>query len=106
MPRMQTVSLRFCPNLWERCGWQATAMKVDRSEFVRDTLEGATKNAKPPIPRQFRGVSGSPSQMELWDKAAAQLEVPTEEFARQAMDYAAKRLFQRKAVAGGAQEQS
>ena len=103
MPRMETVSLRIPPDIWEKCGWAAATLRVDRSEFVRDTLEDATKNAKPPIPRQFRGVEGSASQNEQWEKAAAHLQIPIEEFAKQAMDYAAKRLMQRMAPADGAQ---
>ena len=99
MPRMETVSLRIQPDLWQKCDWAAAARKVDRSEFVRDTLEEATKNAQPPIPRRFRGVEGTPAQVEQWEKAAAQLQVSIEEFAMQALDYAAKRLLQLKPAA-------
>ena len=101
MPRMETVSLRIQPDLWERCNWAAAAMKVDRSEWVRVTLADATRDAKPPTPRQFRGVEGTPAQLEQWEKAAAQLQIPIEELARQALDYAAKRLLQPKPADAG-----
>jgi uncharacterized protein (DUF1778 family) len=99
MPRMETVSLRIQPDLWEKCDWAAAAMKVDRSEFVRDTLADATRDAKPPVPRQFRGIEGTPAQVQQWEKAAALLEKPIDQFAIEAMDYAAKRLLQPKPAA-------
>ena len=100
-PRMETVSLRILPDLWERCAWAAAALKVDRSEWVRDTLADACRDAKPPIPREFTGVESTPDKRAQWEKAAARLQIPIEAFASQALDYATKRLLQPKPPEAG-----
>ena len=103
---LKTVSRRVSSELWTACDWAAAAAKVDRSTFVRDTLADATKNVTPPVSPEFLGISGSQAQRETWEKAAAHLQVPIDEFASQAMDYAAKRLLRPKPTADGVQKQS
>lgn len=68
---LKTVSLRVPSDLWERCGWKAVANGVNRTEFVRDTLTTATRDAKPPELREFRGIAASESELDLWEKSAA-----------------------------------
>lgn len=67
---MQTVSLRIQPEVWTRCGWAAAEKGVDRSEFARNALANASRDAASPIPRQFRGLVPTASELDLWQKSA------------------------------------
>ena len=96
LPPLKTVSLRIQTDLWERCGWAAAALKVDRSSFVRDTLEDATKNAKPLVPLPFTGIAGTAEQRAQWERAAKLVEKPIGEFAAESLDYVSGRILRPK----------
>jgi hypothetical protein len=68
---LAVVSLRIQPEIWERCDWAATAKGVNRQEWVRDTLASASRDAKPPQPRCFRGLHVSGAELDAWEQVAA-----------------------------------
>lgn len=89
---LKTVSLRVQPELWQKCGWSAAANGVDRSEFVRDTLASATRDAKPPIPQEFERIPGGVAERAEWEKWAEHLGLSLNDFMGQAADLVCKRL--------------
>lgn len=87
-----TVTLRIGSELWERCGWAAAARNVNRSDFVRNTLANATRDALPPIPREFKGVSGSPEELAAWQRSAEMHgHRSLEDWTREVLTFVAKR---------------
>lgn len=88
---LAVVSLRVTLDTWARCEWAALAKGVTRNEFVRNTLDDATRDAKPPELRSFRGV-GSAREQARWRDVAARYGFSDDEFLRKAANIVVKEL--------------
>lgn len=71
LPALNVVSLRIGASAYERCAWMAQAKGMNRTEFIRHTLDDATKGAQPPEPRCFRGISAGGAELAEWEQVAA-----------------------------------
>jgi hypothetical protein len=91
LPPLAVVSLRVPPAVWTRCGWAAQAKGTNRQAWVRDTLAYASRDAKPPRASESEDL-GSASERAEWKRAAERYGLPVEEFIRQAMNAAVKKL--------------
>jgi len=79
---LEVVSLRLHPEIIERCGWAAKAKGWTRTEFIRHTLADATRDAKPPNGREFRGLAASSEEWAAWSWVAEQRGEPIEDTMR------------------------
>jgi len=86
---MTVVSLRVPADLWERCGWMAEAKGVNRNEWVRTTLDNASRDAKPPNPREFRGIEASGEEWAEWERVAEGYGRPLSALIRDAFNHLA-----------------
>ena len=69
-PPLSIVSLRIEPEIWTKCDWAGRAKGQTRSDFVRDALANATRDAKPPSPREFVGFPVPESELARWQELA------------------------------------
>jgi len=68
--RLIPISLRVPQELWDKCGWAAATVGLDRSTFVRNALSYVTRNAKPPANAQSREILASDEEWAAWDELA------------------------------------
>jgi hypothetical protein len=83
---LEVVSLRLQPDIIERCQWAADAKGICRTEFMRASLADATRDAKPPNGREFRGIEASAAESERWAGVANRHALPLDDLIRQAMN--------------------
>src|SRR4051794_12028809 len=76
------VSLRLPAELWQKCGWAAEAVGLNRTEFVRNALTHATKNAQPPEDAKSRMILASNEEWGAWQEAAHQIGTPLPDLIR------------------------
>ena len=83
---LTAVSLRVPADIWEKCGWAAEAVGLTRTEFVRNTLEHATKHAQAPGNAKSRMIWASPEEWKAWQEIALHYELSVDELIGKAMN--------------------
>jgi len=91
LPPLKIVSLRIEADVFERCQWAATARSTTRSQFIRDTLNIATKDARPTVHRRFRGL-GTESEQARWRQVAERYGLTEDDFIRRAANVVVREL--------------
>src|SRR4051812_37727568 len=88
------ISLRLPAELWQKCGWAAESVGLNRTEFVRNALNHATKNAQPPEDAKSRMILASNEEWSAWQEAAKRHGAPVSEVMRRLMNRLAERSRQ------------
>jgi hypothetical protein len=83
---LKPISLRIPAHLWKKCELAGAAIGLDRSTFVRNTLEHATRNAQPPVDAKSREILASEEEWSAWLAAAKRLDRPLPELMPELMN--------------------
>jgi hypothetical protein len=87
------VSIRIQPEIWQKCGWAAAEVGLDRSAFVRNTLSYATRDVERPEGTKSREIKGSADEWEKWDGLSRQIDCPVPELVRRCLNGLVERYY-------------
>lgn len=80
------VSIRVPAKLWEKCGWAAAAVGLDRTTFVRNALTHVAREAKPPANAKSREILASDEEWAAWDQLAKDYDTTIDYLVRRSLN--------------------